>query len=696
MTVGRGTTQLRANLLGSARAEADPLLDRAFITTPDYQAITETQAYNFVVGRRGTGKSAIYLRARKHFKSDPQVLLLTEVPSEHASLEFHRLLQPAKSYRLMRAAASLSWHGHLLLWVAEQLLQLRLSLPGQPQLEELQFYRHNHPSLFTMQASDRFVEVLRSATKLTDEAESLPKAVADTLRLNDLRGAVDSGLKKIDRRAVLLCDGLDEGWEPSAAACAALGGLSKALADFSDAHLPIHGTAFVRDNMFRALFAFDDDFSRHIEDSTLRLTWDDDSLLHLVTLRLRVALDLKDQENDIRVWNAFADGELKDRGGFTRCLENTLLRPRDILVLLNSAALTASRSGRSHITLDTLDRASSSISGARLSDLLKEYARVLPGLESLVSSFAGHPAVSRLASVLSRCEEVLKKLPMSGHSETDFPLLSSPDDAFHALFAVGFVGVRQREHSRYQFCHDGSGTGVDSLSGDTEVMVHPCYWKALDVRPAGLDPSGLAEVTDEEENIRLETATDVRVQAIGRYVQAFEHIALGREGSQKFEDWAYKILRILLSPRLENFELKPSPGAVSQRDIVATVATETGFWARVNRDYNTRQVVFEVKNYEDPSPDDFRQVLAYSSKEYGRFGILVTRSESDSLSASVKAGMKSLYHDHDRVILVISSSELLRWIGKFRRSNRFDYTEDQLKKKLDAHIRRVVAIRSRE
>jgi hypothetical protein len=227
-------------------------------------------------------------------------------------------------------------------------------------------------------------------------------------------------------------------------------------------------------------------------------------------------------------------------------------------------------------------------------------------------------------------------------------------------------------------------------------MVHPCYWKALDIRSAGLDPATLSEVTDEDENVRLSTVIDVRHQAIERTLQDLDQIPLGREGSKRFEEWAYRVVRILFGPALGNFELKPSPGGVNQRDIVATVMSGDGFWGRVNRDYDTRQVVFEVKNYDEPSREDLRQLLEYTSNEYGRCGLLIVRSQSDALSTSVKNALKALYHENERVILVVPSSLLSRCITKFRIKDRFEYVESQLRKKLDTHIRSTVAIRARE
>ena len=129
-----------------------------------------------------------------------------------------------------------------------------------------------------------------------------------------------------------------------------LGGLAACASDLSDQQCGIQIVLFIRDNIFRALSFFDKDFSRHIEGNSLRLKWDDSSLLLLISGRLRTALNLEKIENDIKVWNRFAQKELQNRDGFISCLNYTLYRPRDLLVLLNTAFVTAARSGRNEIS----------------------------------------------------------------------------------------------------------------------------------------------------------------------------------------------------------------------------------------------------------------------------------------------------------------------------------------------------------
>ena len=98
------------NIVGSARAETDSaMLSAAFVETADFRALTETSDFNFVVGRRGTGKSALYERVTDHFSKTKGVICLFERPEEFQTLQMQAaLVGVGASYREMRASTRLA------------------------------------------------------------------------------------------------------------------------------------------------------------------------------------------------------------------------------------------------------------------------------------------------------------------------------------------------------------------------------------------------------------------------------------------------------------------------------------------------------------------------------------------------------------------------------------------------------------
>ncbi len=76
-------TKSRANILGDIRAEFDrQMLTSAFLETADYKTLIDTTDRPIVVGRRGTGKSALAYRLEEHWRSASRTRTIALAPTE--------------------------------------------------------------------------------------------------------------------------------------------------------------------------------------------------------------------------------------------------------------------------------------------------------------------------------------------------------------------------------------------------------------------------------------------------------------------------------------------------------------------------------------------------------------------------------------------------------------------------------------
>ena len=77
----------KAISLGDVRAEHDQtMLAAAFYESPDYRTLIESDNKSIVVGRRGTGKSALFLKLTKYYESADKTEVLRVAPDEHEVL----------------------------------------------------------------------------------------------------------------------------------------------------------------------------------------------------------------------------------------------------------------------------------------------------------------------------------------------------------------------------------------------------------------------------------------------------------------------------------------------------------------------------------------------------------------------------------------------------------------------------------
>ncbi len=422
------------NLLGAAQAEADQsMLRRAFIETADYQTLLHTTDFSYVVGRRGAGKSAIFQRLKDEFSKDTGTALIVEEPEDYEMLELQAVMASLSSeYRILRAVARLLWTVDFLLNSVEAVAR-HYRFSKSPCAFFLKQYLKQHRLEHSSSGTSLCAAVLKSVNGETKVPEEIPRVIATRYEINQAADALRETLEATGVRIVALYDRLDEAWLPDVGPSAILGGLAKTAADYRERRFPFYPVLFIRDNMFRALAQFDDDFTRHIEGHSLRLQWDEESLFHLVTARLRVALHLESIESEVKIWNRFAYRELHDREGFAKCLRYTLFRPRDILVLLNEVYINALRDRRDAIIESDIEKSATSISQHRLDDLCKEYDGVLPGLRLFISNFRGQEAKQTFQAVVDRLQYIADHNDYSDSSARDLVLFENGGEMFSAL-----------------------------------------------------------------------------------------------------------------------------------------------------------------------------------------------------------------------------------------------------------------------
>ena len=541
----------------------------------------------------------------------------------------------------------------------------------------------------------RCTELLKQALSGDSSREEIPGKIATTHQLNTLETEVREGLEAVGARAVFLFDGLDEGWTPDQKSTAVLGGLAIAIAGFSDKNVPIQGKLFIRDNIFRSLAAWDNDFSRHIEGDSLRLNWTQDSLLNLVANRLRVAFELPAVENNIRVWNRFAHRELKGRDGFLRCLQHTLYRPRDLLVLLNQAATWAAREGRQEIIETDIEETSKQISLNRLEDLLKEYEGVFPGLRVITRNFSGAQSFQTTQLVKEQLDKLIEEESYSSTESSDIAILGTGSQIIDTLYSVGFLGLENSTTGTILFCHDGAMSSISNskLIETQRVVIHPCYWKALDIADANTPRQVVVELHDDYKAHVNPEVSDIRSRRLGQLVSDLPNCPEGQNGANEYENWVLRTCQVLFAGRLANFQLHPAPDAIQRRDVLATNQAERGFWKRVLNDYHCRQVIFEAKNFASLSLEDFRQVLSYSGNHYGKLVFIVYRVDNERMETTVRGWIKEMWDQHSVMVMTLPTAMLTRCLKKIRSPKRRDYAEDALSRRLDTFERDYLSLR---
>ena len=501
---------------------------------------------------------------------------------------------------------------------------------------------------------DRLRATLRDVLHSTSEPEDRIADLSQLLQLNRITEEVAQLTKSQELNVVVLLDRLDEGYEPDTIGVGIVDGLIYGTDEVRNAlGANLQAIVFLRDNIFRGVQQEDPDFSRNLEGQVLRLHWDPEELFYMVCKRIRVAFSI-DRESDVKVWNAITSGGLQGREGFKSCLRLTLYRPRDVIALLNATIEQAKRQQRTVLAEADFVASAKHISATRFDDLCKEYSVVFPGIGRLTTAFSNGPTQFGVSEAAERLRQVKEDPSLAADVLQHLRILGSEEEIAKALYGVGFFGVFDRQSGTWAFSHDGKRTDK-TIALDDSLMVHPCYWNRLNLQRDDLEQGTAEQIFDEYEITIHSQSAEQRASRLGQIISELALIPLGHEGAGDFEEWCKRAVEIAFAKQLTNIELHPNKDAVQRRDIVATNQGIGGFWKRIRDDYETRQVIFEVKNFEDLGIEEYRQMNGYLAREYGRLGFIVCRDKQLGLVKGRELEAFREFYLQGKVIVNIAS-----------------------------------------
>lgn len=552
---------IRANALGEHTAENDTRnLDQSFIETPEYRSILETKDRCVIVGRRGTGKSAMFWKLNKFWGAQKASHVIQIAPEDYQTIGFRGLFSIFNGkYSHIRAAARIIWKYSLIL---EMLIHLSKNYKTK-QLLNAHRIASDHIKRWNQDSAGMLSHSISRISPLIKKGTSPEEIIGSLPQLLDLHLLETEFLNLLNASNLnfyLLIDRLDEGFENDEIGTAIVSGTATAISEINKRYTNIRPVLFLRDNVNRSISHFDPDYTRNIEGEILRIHWDQFQLLNLVSRRLDKAFSLNIQ-NDQKVWDRCTadestDRELKGKEGFRKCLQFTLYRPRDLLSLLNQAFYQAGRENRTIIVLKDIESTAKTISETRLEDLQKEYSAIFPSIGKAIRTFAnGFPELSTQQAL-----EKLDTLATDGNwnndpnGKKDYLILRG-EGLLRSLYSVGFLGLHDSTSNTFAFCHDGRKPDKE-FSPKDRILIHPCYWISLNLSKSVFTENEAEQINDEYEIKVTSQTPEIRSARIGTIIGNLGLIPEGRDNAEDFELWVENAIQTVFAGHLDNVERK--------------------------------------------------------------------------------------------------------------------------------------------
>jgi hypothetical protein len=169
-------------------------------------------------------------------------------------------------------------------------------------------------------------------------------------------------------------------------------------------------------------------------------------------------------------------------------------------------------------------------------------------------------------------------------------------------------------------------------------------------------------------------------QASSSLIQRLLNCPPGMKGWKDFEDICTEILTEVFVPPLKLPKRQPRTlNGLERRDALFSLRdadTDIG-WAKICKDFDSRFLLCEFKNYTEPcSKDEVNQTRNYLKETIGRLGIIFSRKGADCNAYRMQ---NSIYSQEKKVILLFDDKHLIELLElKAANQNPIDLIRDAI------------------
>lgn len=458
----------------------------------------KTDAYNralrgeiqLVVGRKGSGKSAIFLQIRDKERSKGKNVVLDLKPEAYKLIKFKEQLIKYLQAGTFNHTITAFWEYILLLEICHKVIDndLKRHMNDSDLFEPYRKLNDSYKKEKYLAEGD-FSERM---SRLMDELESKYRKlfgdssakvdlssseITNLLYKSDislLRNDLIEYLKKKDK-VWLLLDNIDKGW-PSSGLKEEDFLIIRTLIDasrsiqrqFSKEKIEMFPVIFLRNDVYELLV---DKTSDRQKEAKELLDWVDyDLLRELIRLRMHSSLQT-DYFSFNELWNTIFISHYKGEETSQYLFERSLMRPRFLINLLSQCKSFAVNLNHSKIEAEDIEKGIKSFSSDLLTDISYEMRDVSPKAENLLYRF--------ISSKHEVTFEELLNITQEGVKEGEYS-----NDLIDLLLWYGFIGIKAINGDvQYIYSVNYNIKILKGLigkqEGNTKYLINPAFWPSL-------------------------------------------------------------------------------------------------------------------------------------------------------------------------------------------------------------------------
>ncbi len=461
---------------GDDSAEKDPNLLHYFVQSTAFQRLRNKQK-SFVVGRKGSGKSAVRKKLEQVFSADKETHVVNLSP------KFNSIRNILNDKDISNGFGQEIFFQHT--WIRQILLDslclVGHDAKGKYAKDSIEFAREVSVQLnrtskdLVENISDVLSKIKAKVGDLGEFGLALEKELRNIADVDALehhfRAIANEGAK-----FVVLIDDLDLGWDNSDTANNLLLGLLSAVNYLSAITQNIYVCVFLREDVYEILITKTQhsDKYRNIE----KIRWDKNDLVSIINERINFNRELVDLPKlDYALYTVFPE-TIGTSNSDNWLYERTLGRPRELIQLARYYTESVDSDRPSD---EALKQSEQSYSEWKLDDLCAEYSNQYPGLVNIFSYWKTKFFRSKYHLKKTEIDEML--LTVLSEVELNTPWfndISNETDIrklLQVLYEIGFLGD-------FVLGGDGGSKTVYSYHGRheprfEEIQIHPCFRRAV-------------------------------------------------------------------------------------------------------------------------------------------------------------------------------------------------------------------------
>jgi hypothetical protein len=390
--------------LGSPMAENETQrLNDYFIQTAAFARALRAEGA-VVIGRKGSGKSAIYLQVLAQLARNRRTCIVDLRPASHNLSEMREAMLNVVSAGIFDHTIAAFWQ---YIMYVEVLLKLREAALGRARNDfALQERLRDVETTFSLTAdivAGDFTSRLRAAVDgviaamgQAQDSDQVRSRITNTMFekfIPQLRAAVASFTDVADE-IVILIDDLDKGWPPRRVESHDVSmvkhlieSLNRIQRDLRRNHVALRHLLFLRSDIYERLVEETSDRGKY---NVIRVDWSDQAQLrNLIRERVVSSVDL-DKQGD--AWDAI-NPNLAQGDTLALLIDYSLRRPRFLIDLCEKTISCAINRGHAFVTPQDVDEGLRLMARYLVSDFAYEMRDVAGTPENLLYSFIGTPSL---------------------------------------------------------------------------------------------------------------------------------------------------------------------------------------------------------------------------------------------------------------------------------------------------------------